>query len=138
MATEKAETSSNSDEFKELFAKHKGLSKRQQQFLKAYSNRMLNTAAACRVAGISRTTAYEWAHTSDTFKRAKTEIEENFFDGIETTIFSKAVVEKDNTMLIFLAKTKMKQRGYIETVENNVSLNAFEQALKNLPDLPEE
>lgn len=139
---EKQTTTSNTSEiagdFKVFFAKHKGLSKKQQLFLRAYSMRMLNISTAIKVVGIARSTVYDWINKSDTFKKAKEEIEENFFDGIETAIFSKAIVEKDNTMLIFLAKTKMKSRGYIEAEEHNVTLNPFEDLMKRASRVEEE
>jgi uncharacterized protein YxeA len=42
------------------------------------------------------------------------------------------------TSLIFFLKTKGKSRGYVETVENKVTVNPFEELMKALPDNPEQ
>ena len=62
------------------------------------------------------------------------EVEESFYDKLETTMFAKALTEHDNTMLIWLSKTKMKHRGYVEKVEQDLSINPFEKLMQELPD----
>jgi len=37
-------------------------------------------------------------------------------------------------MLIWLSKTKMKHRGYVEKVEQDLSINPFEKLMQELPD----
>ncbi len=49
-------------------------------------------------------------------------------------MFAKALTEQDSTMLIWLSKTKMKHRGYVEKTEADVNVNAFEKLIQELPD----
>lgn len=99
--------------------------KKKKLFLTALSKRMLNVSKACEVIGISRNTAYRWRDKDDTFKKEWDSIAEAFFDDIETVMFSKATIEKDTTMLIWLSKTKMKNRGYVEKTEVDATVNPF-------------
>ena len=49
-------------------------------------------------------------------------------------MFSKALTEQDSTMLIWLSKTKMRERGYVERLEQEVTVNPFEKLMQELPD----
>ena len=49
-------------------------------------------------------------------------------------MFSKALTEQGNTMLIWLSKTKMRERGYVERLEQEVTVNPFEKLMQELPD----
>ena len=107
--------------------KVKALTTRQKKkrFISAYGSRLCNVAATCEVVGISRNTFYRWCDEDDLFKKQINIELEKFKDTLETTMYSKAVVDKDTTMLIWLSKTKMKDRGYVEKVEQEVTVNPF-------------
>ena len=104
------------------------------KFLKALDARMLNVTAACEAVEISRSIAYKWKSNDPDFAEKWKEVEESFYDKLETTMFAKALTEHDNTMLIWLSKTKMKHRGYVEKVEQDLSINPFEKLMQELPD----
>jgi len=104
------------------------------KFLKALEARMLNVTAACEAVEISRSTAYKWKSNDPDFAEKWKEVEESFYDKLETTMFAKALTEQDNTMLIWLSKTKMKHRGYVEKVEQDLNINPFEKLMQELPD----
>lgn len=104
------------------------------KFLKALDARMLNVTAACEAVEISRSIAYKWKANDPDFAEKWKEVEESFYDELETTMFAKALTEHDNTMLIWLSKTKMKHRGYVEKVEQDLSINPFEKLMQELPD----
>lgn len=104
------------------------------KFLKALDARMLNVTAACEAVEISRSIAYKWKANDPDFAEKWKEVEESFYDKLETTMFAKALTEQDNTMLIWLSKTKMKHRGYVEKVEQDLSINPFEKLMQELPD----
>lgn len=104
------------------------------KFLKALDARMLNVTAACEAVEISRSIAYKWKSNDPDFAEKWKEVEESFYDKLETTMFAKALTEQDNTMLIWLSKTKMKHRGYVEKVEQDLNINPFEKLMQELPD----
>ena len=104
------------------------------KFLKALDARMLNVTAACEAVEISRSIAYKWKANDPDFAEKWKEVEESFYDKLETTMFAKALTEHDNTMLIWLSKTKMKHRGYVEKVEQDLNINPFEKLMQELPD----
>ena len=107
---------------------------RKAKFLKALEARMLNVTAACEAVEISRSIAYKWKSNDPDFAEKWKEVEESFYDKLETTMFAKALTEQDNTMLIWLSKTKMKHRGYVEKVEQDLNINPFEKLMQELPD----
>lgn len=109
-----------------------------KRFLDALDKRMLNVSAAVEVAGISRKTAYNWKEKDPVFAQQWHEVEEAFFDKLETTMFVKALTEQDSTMLIWLSKTKMKSRGYVEKTEVDANVNTFEKFMQTLPDNPDD
>lgn len=103
-------------------------------FLKALDARLLNVTKACEAVSISRALAYKWRESDPEFKSKWEEVEEAFKDKIETCMFTKAITEQDNTMLIWLSKTKLRDRGYVEKFEQDVNVNPFEKLMKELPD----
>lgn len=90
---------------------------KQQRFLQVFEKKLCNIKATCLAVKISRQTYYNWIDKVDTFKKEIDDVQESFFDDLETKLYKKAIVDEDNTMLIFLAKTKMKHRGYTERTE---------------------
>lgn len=73
-------------------------------------------ASACKAAGISRYTFYEWKKSDPEFAEKVEDIMELQKDFCESLILKK-MKEGDTTMIIFYAKTKMKDRGYVERQE---------------------
>jgi hypothetical protein len=86
--------------------------KAKKVFLGTLKNNEAHVADACKAAKIGRTTAYKWKQDDADFEKAWTEIEENIYDDIEDHIKNRA--KKNDIVLMFYAKTKMKHRGYIE------------------------
>ena len=106
-----------------------GLTITQKKFLCVFYIRLCNVSQSCRALGISRQTFYRWCkgYKSDTFSMAVREVEESLFDDVESIMYEKIFVNKDSQMLIHFSKTKMKSRGYIETVENKMSKQLLNQ-----------
>ena len=92
-------------------------SAKQKKFLELFEKKLCNIKATCMAIQISRQTYYNWMDKVDTFKKGVEDIVESFYDDLETKMYKKAIIDEDNTMLIFLAKTKMKHRGYTERSE---------------------
>lgn len=66
--------------------------------------------------GVTRKTIYNWIHADADFAEAMEDARESIMDMVESNMFQLAK-NSDRTMLIFLAKTLGKNRGYVERVE---------------------
>lgn len=73
-------------------------------------------ASACRVANVSRMTYYRYYNEDPDFKEKADDVKELQKDFAESLILKK-MKEGDTTMIIFYAKTQMKDRGYVERKE---------------------
>ena len=73
-------------------------------------------ATACKAANISRFTFYDWLKKDADFAEKVDDIMEAQKDFVEAQILKK-IKDGDTTMTIFYAKTKMKDRGYVERQE---------------------
>ena len=88
---------------------------------------------ACQKIGISRVTFYDWCKKDEEFKQLAEEVEESTIDRVESKLL-QAINDDKLTAIIFYLKTKGKNRGYVERMENNVSVNPFEELMKEIPD----
>ena len=77
---------------------------------------------ACKIVGISRDTHYEWLKVDETYKAAVESIQDITLDFAESKLHS-LIKNDDTTATIFYLKTKGKKRGYIERIENDLSIN---------------
>ncbi len=92
----------------------KALSLNQRRFLKALPLCGWNVAKACLAAKVSRSIVYSsWLKEPD-FKEEFDNIRESGLDEIEAALRFKAVEELDVTALIFICKTQLKSRGYVQ------------------------
>jgi hypothetical protein len=71
---------------------------------------------ACKKAGVSRTTFYEYYKTDDDFKITIDELEAVALDFAESQLHSQ-ILKGSTAATIFYLKTKGKKRGYIERQE---------------------
>lgn len=111
--------------------KQSTLSASQKKFLKAYDACGGNVSVACQKADIkSRTTYYRWMENEE-FKAEVENINESYIDLAETQL-RMAVTRGDMNAVFFLLKTKGKGRGYVERVEQDVSVNAFQQLMQEV------
>lgn len=112
------------------------LTKKQRLFIDAFAGSCAcNISATCKKIGISRRCYYKWIDGSPEFKAAVTDEQDALIDLAETKLQQNIMEGKEQSIFFFL-KTKGKSRGYVETVENNIQFNQFEEAMKSLPDLP--
>ncbi len=99
------------------------LSQKQKHFLLALRKQLGNVSRACRVSHTGRSTVYDWekgVHNKDTmdiFRTKKREVYDSLKDDVESIIYKKIFTDHDTATTIFFAKTKMKERGYIERQE---------------------
>ena len=72
--------------------------------------------AACKQAGIARSTYYEWYNSDSEFKKAVDDVSDQTLDFVESKLHEK-IKDGDTTSIIFYCKTKGKKRGYVERQE---------------------
>lgn len=89
-------------------------------FLEAMTKTFGNISASCRAIGISRKTIYQWAKDDPEFKQdlESDAYREAYMDAIEGKLAKLGLQDENPTVLIFLAKTIAKKRGYVETQES--------------------
>lgn len=112
--------------------KYENLSKQQNRFLEALTLTLGNVTGACAKIKVSRQTYYNWMKNPE-FAEAVEEVNESNLDYAESKLLS-LIRQENPTAIIFYLKTKGKKRGYIERVENEVDVNAFEKLLRDMPD----
>ena len=71
---------------------------------------------ACKIVGISRQTFYKYTQDDKDFAKAVKDIENVTFDFVESQLH-KQIKDNNTASTIFYAKTKMKNRGYVERQE---------------------
>lgn len=101
-------------------------------FLKAMEKSFGNISVSANSAGISRTIVYMWMKDDSEFKEKvgdKEYYEELRLDALEAKLNKVGFIDENPTMLIFLAKTIGKKRGYNERSEIDLTL-------KELPSIP--
>lgn len=97
-------------------ARDERIVKKKQEVLEKLNEHSGIVATACKAAGISRVTFYGWRKTDPDFAEKVEDVMELQKDFAEALILKK-MKEGDTTMIIFYAKTKMKDRGYVERKE---------------------
>jgi len=86
--------------------------KRKEQFLKAFEANDCIIAKACRDAKISRRQVFRWRQEDEKFREAFEDAGENYKDYLESD--ARKMSKKNPTMMIYLLKTKCRDRGYNE------------------------
>tara|TARA_R110000796_G_scaffold62237_6_gene143626 strand:- start:346 stop:723 length:378 start_codon:yes stop_codon:yes gene_type:complete len=86
---------------------------------------------AAKMAGINRTTHYEWLKTDLEYKDKVESLENLILDFAETNLHQQ-IEEGNTTATIFLLKTKGRKRGYIE--RQNIKVEADINTTKLSPE----
>ena len=94
--------------------------RRQKLFLNNYEDSLFNISTACRKTDINRWTFYSWEKKDKWFNRELHILMERDKDLIETKIRSMAL-QGDRFLLKFYAKCKMKDRGYVDRQELEIT-----------------
>jgi hypothetical protein len=90
--------------------------KDKEALLKALNDTLGIVSSACKAVNISRMTFYRWYEEDAEFHEKVDDVKELQKDFCEALILKK-MKEGDTTMIIFYAKTQMKDRGYTERKE---------------------
>jgi hypothetical protein len=92
------------------------IKKEKEDLLNALAQTSGIVSSACKAANVSRMTYYRFYEEDATFRERADDIKELQKDFAESLILKK-MKEGDTTMIIFYAKTQMKDRGYTERKE---------------------
>lgn len=104
-----------------------------KQIASTFAKKGCNVSATCTALGIDRATFYKWRKEDSELDAMLNDESESLIDFTESKLVEK-IGEGDLTAIIFMLKTRGKNRGYIERVENNISVTPFEDLMKSLPD----
>ena len=77
---------------------------------------------ASKIAGISRSQHYEWINNDPEYMQRINDVGEMAKDFVESQLFSQ-IKDGSTTATIFYMKCKMRDRGYIEKVDVDMSVN---------------
>lgn len=117
--------------------KESTLSAKQKAFIKVFSEKAgCNISVTCKKIKIERRTYYNWLDSNAEFKALIEDAQESLIDYAETKLH-QSIMDGNLTATIFYLKTKGKNRGYIETQEQNLNINPFEELMKSLPEIPD-
>lgn len=94
----------------------KRVAKEKEDLLAALAQTSGIVSSACKAANVSRMTYYRYYKEDPAFREKADDIKELQKDFAESLILKK-MKEGDTTMIIFYAKTQMKDRGYTERRE---------------------
>jgi hypothetical protein len=109
-----------------------------EAFLQAMEKTFGNVTLSCNKVGISRMLPYQWELKDPEFKEKfrSGDYGERFMDSVEAKLAKLGLQDENPTILIFLAKTKCKSRGYVEKTETDHTtggekLNTFKIEVTN-------
>jgi len=77
---------------------------------------------ASKIASVSRSQHYEWINNDPEYMRRINDVSEMAKDFVESQLFAQ-IKEGSTTATIFYMKCKMRERGYIEKVDVDMSVN---------------
>jgi len=89
---------------------------KRQAMLQALEKNLGIVSAACKAVGISRQTHYMWLKEDEEYRSQVEAIPDVVLDFAENKLY-KAIQDGNITATIFFLKTKGKDRGYIERIQ---------------------
>lgn len=94
----------------------KKISEKKVLMIKSLEKTLGIVTTAAKMAGIDRTTHYNWILTDNEYKCKVESIYDLAIDFVEGKLYDK-IKDGDTTAIIFYLKTKGKKRGYVERSE---------------------
>lgn len=101
----------------------KGTNENKARFIDILVRKYGNKTEACKAMHISRQAVYDWMAADPGFKKQVENVDEILIDDAESALH-RAIEEGNVTAIIFFLKTKGKKRGYVEQIDQNVTMNA--------------
>lgn len=103
-----------------------------KKILEALEKSLGIVTTACKIAGVHRSTYYEYYNTDEEFKKECDEMNNIVLDFAESQLH-KQIKDGNPSSTIFYLKTKGKKRGYYEKVLNE-NLNTHKGEIKTKID----
>jgi len=99
--------------------------------LEALESSLGVVTSACKKVGIGRTIFYEWLKTDEEFSKNVKDIENIALDFAESQLHQQ-IKSGNSTATIFYLKTKGKKRGYIERIEQEITMPQGSVTIKSI------
>ena len=93
---------------------------KKESMLKALEKSLGVVTVACRKSEIPRSTFYKWLNEDEDFAKEVLDIENIALDFAESQLH-KQIKDGSTAATIFYLKTKGKERGYVERVEQEIN-----------------
>jgi len=93
---------------------------RKERLLIALEKSLGVVTSACKSIGYARETFYTYYHTDDEFRAKADDIQNIAADFVESRLYQN-IQNGDVASTIFYCKTKLKHRGYVEKIQQEVS-----------------
>lgn len=100
---------------------------------RVYEKKAGNLASTASALNIDRTTLWKMRKENPMLEERLKAIDEGLIDFAESKLL-KAISEGNITGIIFFLKTKGKNRGYVERVEQDVNANLFQELMESVTD----
>ena len=101
--------------------------------VKMFEKKGGNISAACSALNITRQTFFNYRNSSKELADRLDNVTESLIDFAESKL-TEQINDGNLTAIIFYLKTKGRNRGYVERVENEMLTNPFEDLMKRLDD----
>lgn len=96
--------------------------KNPKDFLQLLEKNLGMITTTCKEYGISRECYYKWLKNTKGFKEAVDDVFEGLKDMGESALYRK-IIEGDVKAIIFFNETKNKDRGYVKSSEQKISVD---------------
>ena len=97
-------------------AKSNKIQQTKKALLEALEKTLGIVTTACKLVGVDRGSFYRYVNEDEDFAKAVKDVENITFDFVESQLH-KQIKDNNTASTIFYAKTKMKNRGYVERQE---------------------
>lgn len=87
-----------------------------KEFLETYKATKGGLINACNLIGVPKQTVTYWKQNDPQFAEQLEDVKETIYDELEASMFERAIKGSD-TLAIWISKTKMANRGYVERKE---------------------
>ncbi len=103
------------------------------RIVEVYRKKACNVSATCNALKVDRSTFYKWRDEDASLRQMLDDADEALVDNVESKLLA-AINDGNMTAIIFFLKCKAKERGYVDRTEHDITINAFEKLMQEIPD----